>query len=140
MAEALPFEFSSCIQPPLRRQLDKVAKNNDAVVRPLSVIVTNEGDVAISLEYLIPGDPPVTIAVAGKLFVEGTLDGDLTRDGTATLSVIDPVDDTDSGRNVEVHGRYVPSGKKIPSGSRLAAFWNGVRWRAKVTDACVVPA
>jgi hypothetical protein len=87
------------------------------------------------VENLIFTGPP-SKRFMGNIFVEGILDEDLTRDGTATLSVINPTTDSDSGVNIEVDGYYVPETRKAVTGSRVGVVWNGVCWRALVADTC----
>lgn len=82
------------------------------------------------------GIPPYNVLAA--FMVEGVLDGDLTRDGTATLSVYSPASESDSGINITVNGYYVKTGWKVPGGARIFAVWNGYKWRALVTDSCLV--
>ena len=85
---------------------------------------------------------PFPDAVILTMFQEGALDGDLTRDGTQTLNLYDPETDAvySPNQTITVDGFYVPTGKKVPSGARIAAQWNGKCWRAMVSDTCVVTA
>lgn len=66
---------------------------------------------------------------------KGTLAGDLTRDGTATLNLV-------GGGTLTVGGYFVKSGWKISSGKRVGAisFDGGETWDAIVTDDCLVAA
>ncbi len=130
-----------CVPTPLRRTLDQL-KRNAEILLPLTSGESSP-DLNINISNLYGGDDNefVQYAAAAKLRVEGTLDGDLTRDGTATLSVRNPSNSySDTGKNIQVFGRYVPTGKKVSSGARCAAFWNGSMWVAELVDGCVVTA
>jgi hypothetical protein len=70
-----------------------------------------------------------------KLF--GKLDGDLTQaTGSATMSVWEGSTLADSGRNVTVYDWFLPTGKKIASGAKVAAVWNSGKWYVDTTDTC----
>lgn len=70
-----------------------------------------------------------------KLF--GKLDGDLTQaTGYATMSVWEGETLADSDRNVTVYGWFLPSGKKLASGAKVAAFWASGKWYVDTTNTC----
>lgn len=64
----------------------------------------------------------------------GTLDAALTRDGNANMT------DANDSRTISVNGYLVPTGKKIPSGSRVKAEYDVLmkKWLVGTTDVCVV--
>lgn len=130
-----------CIPTPLRRTLDQLKRNAEILLPLTSGERSPDLNINVSNLYAGPSNEYVEYSVSEKFRVEGTLDGDLARDAYATLSIRNPSNGyADSGRNVEVYGRYVPSGKKVSSGARCAAFWNGSFWVAELIDGCVVNA
>lgn len=68
-------------------------------------------------------------------FKRGTLDADLTRDGTAAVTLV-------GGGSITVLGYFVKTGYKIPSGQRIGALKDAVSgdYVAIVTDDCLVAA
>lgn len=68
-------------------------------------------------------------------FKRGTLDADLTRDGTAAVSLV-------GGGSITVLGYFVKTGWKVPSGQRIGALKDAVAdvYVAIVNDDCLVPA
>lgn len=135
-----------CVQDGMRGPLSALARFVNWV-RPMRTLINveNPGVISIPVDLLTaPDNDPVGTVVVGVaasqgFFVEGVLDEDLKRDLFATMSLIDPTTDAvySPNQTIEVHGRYVPSGKKALSGARCAAFYNGVKWRGKVIDGCV---
>lgn len=69
-----------------------------------------------------------------KLF--GKLDGDLAAGSSATMSIWEGSTLADSGRNITVHDWFLPSGKKLKSGAKVAAVWNSGKWYVDTTDTC----
>lgn len=65
----------------------------------------------------------------------GTLAAALGRDENKDMT------DADDSSTVSVNGYFVPTGKKIPSGSRVKADYNVLakKWYVDTTDVCVVP-
>jgi hypothetical protein len=68
-------------------------------------------------------------------FRRGTLDADLTRDGTATVTLV-------GGGTITVLGYFVKTGYKVPSGQRIGAIQdsNTEDYVAIVNDDCLVAA
>lgn len=68
-------------------------------------------------------------------FKRGTLDADLTRDGTATITLADTT-------QITVLGYFVKTGYKVPSGQRIGAVQDAVDdvYVAIVNDDCLVAA
>jgi hypothetical protein len=67
----------------------------------------------------------------------GKLDADLTQaTGYATMSVWEGETLADSDRNVTVYDWFLPSGKKLASGAKVAAFWASGKWYVDTTDTC----
>lgn len=73
-------------------------------------------------------------------FVIGSLDGDLTQSGNATLSIFKASggSEADSTVNLTVYGWPLPSGKKIPTGSHIGACrsYGNTVWYPVITDTC----
>ncbi len=69
-----------------------------------------------------------------KLF--GKLDADLTAGSSATMSIWEGSTLADSGRNITVHDWFLPTGKKLKSGAKVAAVWNSGKWYVDTTDTC----
>ena len=72
----------------------------------------------------------------GKPRLVGKLDADLTAGSSATMSIWEGSTLADSGRNVTVYDWFLPTGKKIASGARVAAVWNSGKWYVDTTDTC----
>lgn len=138
MPAGLKVSFPNCVPAPLRKELDKVAKNNNSIVAPLAVIIDdNDGDPvpAIPVQYLVfrAGDTFPTSVVRG-LSIRGTLAGDLTRDGTATLTLV-------GGGTQVIGGYFIKNGYKIVSGQRVGArLYHDGTFQADVTDDCLTVA
>lgn len=149
MANLKPVHIDGCIPAPARRSLDQLAARDEQLNtiveqlggRPGPPYLNNQ-PASYYLNIANSTGGPFSTAVILTMFCEGALAGDLARDSTATLNLYDPTTDAvySPNRTITVDGFYVPSGKKIPSGARIGAQWNGVCWRAMVTDTCVVPA
>jgi hypothetical protein len=69
-----------------------------------------------------------------KLF--GKLDGDLFANSSATMSIWEGAPLADSSRNITVYDWFLPSGKKLASGAKVAAFWASGKWYVDTTDTC----
>jgi hypothetical protein len=66
----------------------------------------------------------------------GKLDGDLAAGSSATMSIWEGNTLTDSGRNITVYDWFLPTGKKLASGAKVAAFWASGKWYVDTTDTC----
>jgi len=135
MPAGLKVSFPNCVPAPLRKELDKVAKNNNSIVAPLAVIIDdNDGDPvpSIPVQYLIykAGDVFPT-SVVRALSIRGILAGPLVRDGTATLNLV-------GGGTQEIGGYFVKDGWYIAGDQRVGArkYHDGT-WQADVTDDCL---
>lgn len=89
---------------------------------------------------LLDGEPGEYYLDGGNIvgtpgFRRGTLDADLTRDGTATVTLV-------GGGSITVLGYFVKAGYKIPSGLRVGVVQDvdTDEYIAIVTDDCLVPA
>jgi len=135
MAEGFNVNFPNCVPPRLRKELDKVAKNNNNIVAPLAVFVDDSGPTpvpAVPIQYLTfkAGDTFPTSVIRG-LSVRGTLDGDLLRDDVAILNLV-------GGGTVEVGGYFVKTDYKIAGGQRIGArLYHDGTFQADVTDDCL---
>lgn len=135
MTEALKVNFPNCVEPPLRKELDKVAKNNNSIVAPLGLLVDdNNGDPipAVPVRYLVfrSGDTFPTSVIRG-LSVRGELAGALVRDATATLNLV-------GGGTLTIGGYFVKSGWYIAAGQRVGArLYHDGSFQADVTDDCL---
>lgn len=133
--QALPVQIPSCVEPQLRRQLDKLAKNNQEIMRPLAALVNNEGSVAISISYLIANEGDTFIeTVLGSFLALGTLGAALVRGGTATLTV---AAGGGGAASITVNGYLVKEDWQIPNGKRVCAVKIGGTWYAIATDDCL---
>lgn len=141
MANRRGINIPQCVEPDLRNCLTAIVQQLNTLAPVFNIVNTRDGDVDVDVSNITNEDGDVfSSTVIAAIIREGVLDGELTRDGTATMSVYDPETDTDSGDDIEVHGFYIPnnpSAKKLPSTARVAAFWNGFRWRVFATDRCV---
>lgn len=148
--ELKKINIPQCIPDGMRQPLTALARAVGRLL-PLSGLISDDdpSQISVSVTNLDGPSTPADIGVIvidtdamQAIVVEGTLAADMARDATVTMNVIDPTTDTvySPNRTIQVHGRYVPTGKKAPSGARCAAFYNGVKWRAKVIDECVVNA
>ena len=135
MAEGFNVNFPNCVPPRLRKELDKVAKNNNSIVAPLAVIIDdNDGDpvTAIPVQYLVfrDGDTFPTSVVRG-LSIRGTLAGALIRDGNATLNLV-------GGGTQVIGGYFVKTGYYIAASQRVGArLYHDGTFQADVTDDCL---
>lgn len=125
-----------CVPTPLRRTLDQL-KRNAEILLPLTSGESSP-DLNINIENLFADDnsewPESVVASVGGAGYAGTLDGELTRDGTQTMTTVD-------GRTISVHGYFVKTGYKIPSGKRIFAMMGRNKvWYAITTDDCLVVA
>ncbi len=66
----------------------------------------------------------------------GKLDGDLAAGSSATMSIWEGNTLADSGRNITVYDWFLPTGKKLASGAKVAAFWASGKWYVDTTDTC----
>jgi hypothetical protein len=66
----------------------------------------------------------------------GKLDGDLAAGSSATMSIWEGSTLADSGRDITVYDWFLPAGKKLASGARVAAVWNSGKWYVDTTDTC----
>lgn len=140
----------SCLPDALRGPLTQLARAMNWLL-PLkdaidpadpSSISLGVDDLAAPDNVANPGTTVISSEVVSSFFIEGILQADLTRDGTATINLINPATDTEysPAKTKSIHGYYVPTDKKVPANARIGAQWNGVKWRAKITDKCVVNA
>lgn len=72
----------------------------------------------------------------GKPRLFGKLDGDLAAGSSATMSIWGGSTLADSGRNITVHDWFLPTGKKLASGAKVAAFWASGKWYVDTTNTC----
>lgn len=139
MADLKGVHIDGCIPAPMRRTLEALADRDEQINLQGPTHLNNQ-PASYYLNIANSTGGPFSQNVILTMFREGALAGDLARDSTATLNLYDPTTDAvySPNQTITVDGFYVPTGKKIPSGARIGAKWNGVCWRAMVTDTCVV--
>lgn len=148
LPEITKINVPSCIRDAMRQPLRAIARAVNKWL-PLDQLVDQSDPTLPTLPVQFLQGPSTTseigqivfdIDAAQSLWIEGVLQADLLRDDVADIRLIDPETETYYTGDpvlIEVQGRYVMTGKKAPSGARCAAFYNGVKWRAKVIDVCV---
>lgn len=139
MARLKGIRIPQCVEPELRECFTTIVENIKKLQPLIQILGGPQGDnVQVDVSNITnEGGDVFSSQVIGAFFVEGTLDGALQHDLTATLSLINPEDDSATDDDIEVHGFYVDAGKYVPAGARIVAIWNGFRWRAIVTEKCV---
>lgn len=139
MANRRGISIPQCVEPDLRNCLTAIVQQLNTLAPVFNIVNTRDGDVNIEINNITNEEGDVfSSTVIAAIFREAVLDGNLQRGLTANAFLIDPEDDSTTAEAVEVHGWYVPAGKRLLSGARVAIVWNGFVWRVISTDTCVV--
>ena len=108
------------------------------VVDTLGICWGVEGDRGVASPRGVKDAAPIWEIVQnpGKPRLFGRLDGDLSAGSSATMSIWEGSTLADSGRNVTVYDWFLPTGKKLTYGAKVAAVWNSGKWYVDTTDTC----